>query len=74
MTKKASLKGELIIKRIEHLQCQGIVVHTSKTHVDRDMMINWVNFVFKCEMGATVKQVKVLSKFYFLVIVRSFKK
>lgn len=45
-TKKASLKSELLLKRIKHLQRQGIVVHTSKIHLDRDEMTNGVNHVF----------------------------
>lgn len=38
----------------------------------RDVMVNWVNLVFKHKMGALVEQIKWLTRFSFLVIVRSF--
>lgn len=71
VTKKALLKSKLLLKRIKYRRIQGIVVHTGKTHIDRDDMVNWVNLVFKREMGATIEQIMVLSR-YSLVIFRSF--
>lgn len=48
------------------------MVHTGKIHIDREDMVNWVNLVFEYELGAMVEQIKVLSKFCFLVTTRSF--
>lgn len=31
-------------------------------------MVSWVNLVFEYDMGATVDQIKVVSRYYFLVI------
>lgn len=67
--KKTTLKGDLLRKHIWFLQKQGIVVHTGKIQLDRDVMVRWVNLVFEYDMGATVEQIKVLSRYYFLVIV-----
>lgn len=35
-------------------------------------MVNWANLVFEWDMGATIEQIKVLSRYTFLVIVRNF--
>lgn len=32
--KKASLKSKLLLKCIKLLQCQGIIVHTQRIHID----------------------------------------
>lgn len=71
VTRRTLLKGDLLRKHIKHLQKQGIVIHTGKIHIDKDVMINWVDLVFEQDMGDVVEQVKVLSCYYFLVIVHS---
>lgn len=47
------------------------MVHTRRIHVDRDVMVSWVNLVFERNMGASIDQIKVISRYCFLVIVRS---
>lgn len=40
-----------------------------KTQLDKDAMVRWVNLVFERDMGVTIEHIKVLSRYYFLVIV-----
>lgn len=72
MAKKATLDPSLLERRIHHLQCMGIVVNTGRLHVTRDGQMRWINLVFEQDYGAYIEQIKVLSRFNFLIIFGSF--
>lgn len=72
ITKRATLDRELLEHRIQHFQQKGIVINTGRTHVNRNDIMRWVEFVFEREMGAYIEQIKVMSWFNFLVIVGTY--
>lgn len=54
MVRKATFKDDLH-KCIKNLQRQGIILHTRKIHIDRDVMVNWVNLVFEQDLRVMVE-------------------
>lgn len=71
ISRKVVLDKEVLAKRVKHLQWRGIMINLGRLHINREVLLGWANLAFEDELGAMVEQVKVLSKFNFLMIVRS---
>lgn len=53
---------------VAHLQERGLTINTVDFNPSRDMMLEWVTTNFMQDLGVEVMQLKVLTKFMFLLV------